>query len=133
MDPSIPPPIKKASEEFAALKCKEGNVLKHDWLNNGPESLRQNLPRGWLKRCKSLFSGKALTLLSLGRKDLLKTKLFSYCDRQTDFEDCVALNPTRAELIEALGWVQNQDANPDWPRHVELSFARLAKRLGYEL
>ena len=70
-------------------------------------------------------------LHSLGRADLLKTKLFALCDRGTDLPDCVALAPTAAELAEALPWVAFQDANPDWPAHVAATLADLGRRLGH--
>jgi hypothetical protein len=132
LDPEIPDAVKQASREFAAARAKSGALLKGDWLNNGPERLRKDLPAGWLKRCVPLFSGKALTLLTLDRADLLRTKLFAFCDRQQDLEDCVSLAPTKAELFECLPWVKQQDANVDWPAHVDRSFSQLGKRLGYE-
>lgn len=79
----------------------------------------------------ALFRGKALTLRALGRTDLLKTKLFAFCDRRTDLDDCIALAPTAAELDEALPWVEYQDANELWPAHVRDMFVELSRRLGH--
>jgi hypothetical protein len=42
------------------------------------------------------------------------------CDRGIDLHDCVALAPTIHELDEITLWLQQQDANPDWPAHVRL-------------
>ena len=70
-------------------------------------------------------------LSTLGRADLLKTKLFPLCDRGTDFPDCVALAPTAAELGEAVLWLAEQDANPEWPAHVEATIADLIRRLSH--
>lgn len=131
LDPEIPPALKDAARDFALGKRKSGQILSEKWLNNGPESLKKNLPSGWIKRCVPLFSGKALTLLTLGRSDFLKTKLFAFCDRQQDLEDCIALTPTHTELAEAIEWVTRQDTNPAWPKHVKDSFQMLRKRLGY--
>ena len=39
--------------------------------------------------------------------------------------------PTATELDEALPWVAFQDANPDWPAHVEATINDLKKRLGH--
>ena len=133
LDPEIPESLKQAAREFAIEKVKSGALLKEDWLNNGPERLRKDLPSGWLQRCVPLFSGKALTLLTLARSDLLKTKLFAFCDRQQDLEDCLAMRPTKSELLECVEWVKQQDANVDWPAHVDRSFKQLGKRLGFEL
>jgi len=76
LDPRIPPPIKAASVEFS-----RGHGLKEDWFNNGPESLKRDLPEGWGSRLSPLYKGKALDLSTLGRSDLLRSKLFAYCDR----------------------------------------------------
>jgi hypothetical protein len=73
-----------------------------------------------------------LTLYTLGRSDLVRIKLFAYCDRQQDLSDCIALVPSKEELHEALEWLQKQDAHPDWPIHVQKSLSFLAKELGYE-
>lgn len=126
--PKIPEPILKAAKEFSESQ----NNLIPEWVNNGPESLRKNLPPGWELRLQPLFKGKAVTLQTLSRTDLLKIKLYAYCDRDTDFDDCIALKPTPKELSEALMWVQHQDGNTNWPEHVSKNFSKLAKRLGYE-
>jgi hypothetical protein len=72
-------------------------------------------------------------LTTLGRKDLLKTKLFALCDRGIDLLDCVELAPTLAELEEAVIWLAEQDANPDWPAHVRATIADLSQRLDHGL
>ncbi|MBI4404367.1 MAG: hypothetical protein HY537_09415 [Deltaproteobacteria bacterium] len=133
LDPDLPDNIKKAAEEFAARKRQEGWEIGDKWFNNGPASLRKDLSPGWINRLIPIFSGKALSLFTLGRDDLLKTKLFGYCDRFQDLEDCLALKPTKEELKDTLLWLQARDANPAWPEHVKKSLQRLAKRLGYEL
>ena len=68
-------------------------------------------------------------LSTLGRADLLKTKLFALCDRGTDLSDCVALAPTAAELADAMIWLAEQDTNPGWPAHVKATIADLTQRL----
>jgi len=118
---------------FAALMSEEGETLDEDWLNNGPSSLVRLLPDGWLDHVQLAFSGVSITLHTLGRLDLLRTKLFGLCDRGLDIGDCIALSPTAAELNEVLPWLQEQDANPNWPAHVEVTLVDLAKRLGHEL
>jgi hypothetical protein len=74
-----------------------------------------------------------LILRVLGRSDLLKSKLFSLCDRGTDLLDCVALAPTDEELGEAREWLAEQDAHPDWPEHVLRTLDDLQERLGHGL
>ncbi|MBX7147850.1 hypothetical protein K1X76_02090 [bacterium] len=133
LDPILPKQIILLAQEFAETKNKSGNErLKKDWFNNGPESLRKNLPQGWLKRTELVFLGQSITLYSLGRSDLLKSKLFAFCDREQDRSDCKMLKPTLAELIESMKWVEEQDQNPGWPVHVKASFKSLARELGYE-
>lgn len=122
-----------AARAFAAERRSKGEVLRDDWLNNEPASLAKALPSGWEQRLQPLFAGRALRLCSLGRSDLLKTKLFAFCDRRTDLQDCLALAPTAAELQEALPWVEYQDANELWPGHVRSMFEELGRRLGHGL
>lgn len=80
-----------------------------------------------------LYSGSALKLLTLGREDLLRSKLFALIDRNIDLPDCLALRPTRAELHSLLPWLSDQDGNEDWPRYVREVVGQLAQELGYEL
>jgi hypothetical protein len=76
-------------------------------------------------------TGRALVLASLGRLDLLRSKLFALCDRGLDLGDCMALAPTAEELARILPWLEQQDTNPNWPAHVRSTFADLAGRLGH--
>lgn len=133
LDPNIPHEVLNASQDFAAKVRQGGGVLRDDWFNNGPSSLKKTLPRTWQKNIQPLYKGKALVLHTLGRADLLKRKLFAFCDRGTDRDDCMKLKPTREELIQALPWVKIQDVNVDWPKHVEDTIAELARALGYGL
>ncbi|MGE3975373.1 MAG: DUF6036 family nucleotidyltransferase [Bdellovibrionales bacterium] len=131
LDPKTPEAIKVASKEFA--KTRVDLLLDISWLNNGPETLKRDSPKNWRQRTQPLYSGIAIKLLVLGRDDLLKSKLFAYCDRTTpDFEDLKSLKPTKDELNNAIEWVKERDSNPDWPEHVEKAFAFLGKALGYE-
>lgn len=133
LDPEVPENIAALAREFALQMTRSHKIpLKTDWLNNGPISLRNLLPSDWMKRRQVVFAGKALTLESLGRSDLLKTKLFAFCDRDQDRDDCIKLSPTPMELAEAFTWVEKQDQNPGWPVHVAVSFKELAKELGHD-
>ncbi len=133
LHPKLPDNIILAAKEFAALMRKNGEPLEDDWLNNGPYPVGDLLPEGWLDRLQEIFKGKAIVLSTLGRSDLLLTKLFGFCDRATDLGDCLALAPTKDELKAALPWLKKQDAHPGWPAHVEESLRDLARRLGYGL
>jgi hypothetical protein len=131
MHPQLPGVVADAARAFAAAERKNGVLLSDEWLNNGPQSLASILPVGWESRLQPAFTGRAITLVTLGRADLLKTKLFALSDRGTDILDCVALAPSSTELDEALPWVSVQDANPLWPEHVRQTFENLRERLGH--
>jgi hypothetical protein len=131
LDPKIPDEILAASQSFAEKIRGNGGLLRDDWFNNGPTSLKKNLPKTWQANLQSLYQGKALTLHTLSREDLLKSKLFAFCDRGTDRDDCIKLNPTREELIHALPWIKDQDANVNWHQHVEDTIKELAEALGH--
>jgi hypothetical protein len=131
LDPKLPEDIKRASVDFARERSAD-LALKENWLNNGPASLKLDLPEGWRKKIVRIYEGKNLTLYTLGRLDLLRSKLFAYCDRQQDLEDCEALRPTAEELRTCLPWLVERDANPMWPDHVKTSLRRLGEKLGYE-
>lgn len=134
LDPILPDEILKLSQEFSKEINKNNNlILKKNWFNNGPESLKKNLPHGWQNRTECIYTGRALTFHALGRSDFIKTKLFAFCDREQDRADCLLLKPSEEELLQAMTWVKQQDQNPNWPAHVEASFKSLAKDLGYAI
>jgi len=130
LDPHIPEEIKNASIEFANLN-PDLNLIP-DWLNNGPIDLTINLPKNWRSNLQDIFNGKALRLKTLSRSDFILTKLFAFCDRQTDLHDCIALRITLKELQSSYSWVADQDANSYWPKHVKLKFIELGERLGFK-
>jgi hypothetical protein len=129
--PKIPEEIAAAARAFAARMTADRVVLREDWLNNGPSSLARDLPDGWELRLQPLYGGQALTLRTLGRRDLLCTKLFALCDRQMDLLDCLAMAPLAGELEAVLPWLVAQDAHPGWPDHVRATVADLGRRLGH--
>ena len=108
-----------------------GHPTLDDWLNDGPSSLTDDLPQGWEDQLQTAFQGEAVTLRTLGRLDLLRSKLFALCDRAIDLPDCLALSPSEAELGHLLPWLEARDANPDWPAHVRSTLADLGRRLGH--
>ena len=131
LHPELPEEIAQAAREFAAHLRGEGVELADDWLNNCPMQLADVLPDGWRLRVQVAFTGTSLTLTTLGRADLLKTKLFALCDRGTDLADCIAMAPSAVELEEAEPWLSEQDANPMWPDHVRATLDDLRGRLGH--
>lgn len=131
LDPDIPPGIASAALAFAAARRRSGEILRDDWLNNGPRSLTKDLPSGWRERVQPLFDGKSLRLRTLGRADFLRAKLFALCDRGLDIGDCIALAPTPEELHRLGPWLEERDANKLWPAHVRTTLADLARKLGH--
>ena len=130
LHPELSHELQVAAAEFAAGEREHGNHLEDDWLNNGPASLADVLPSGWEERLQSAFAGESIILRSLGRLDLLRSKVFALCDRGIDLQDCVALAPTDIELTEISPWLSEQDGNPGWPSHVDAVLTDLSKRLG---
>lgn len=131
--PDIPLEVITAAREFAQHLRSQGEVLSEDWLNNGPIQVAELLPDGWRERLQPIFVGVALSLTTLGRADLLKTKLFALCDRGTDLSDCHALAPTSEELREVTPWLEERDAHPMWPEHVRNTLRDLGERLNHGL
>jgi hypothetical protein len=133
LEPTIPDEIKAAAAEFRGVYSGPNAPLREDWLNNGPASLMQDLPPGWEERKVLLFAGRALRLMTLGRIDLLRAKIFAFCDRQLDFRDCLAMKPTAEELRTIYPWLRERDLNELWPKHARTSLQAIAKELGYDL
>lgn len=131
LSPHIPDEIKKASSEFA-IRESGFSLNPDEWFNNGPYSLKRDLPEGWELRTEKILKGKSLTLYTLGRMDILRSKLYAACDREIDFDDCLALAPSNKELDICYEWVLKGDANPLWPKRVTEVFGRLKKELGNE-
>lgn len=130
LDPDIPDEVLAAAKDFAAAQRANGTTLDESWLNNGPKDLKRTLPDGWATRLQPAYSGTALHLQTLGRRDLLATKLFAMCDRETDADDCRRLAPTRAEVEDLRAWLHEQDANEAWPAHVDQRLERLLREIG---
>lgn len=133
IEPELSREIQAASTAFAEALRDCGEILRDDWLNNGPASLGPLLPAGWRHRIQPIFEGEALRLWALGRPELILSKLFALCDRGLDLGDCLALRPSMEELAEAVPWLAAQDQHPDWPAHVKATMSDLARRLGHGL
>jgi hypothetical protein len=127
--PQIPPEIAKAAVEFAHIQREGGDDLAEKWFNTGTGSLTLDLPDGWQDRLQSIFKRQALEFQTLGRLDLLRSKLFALCDRGVDLPDCIALKPTPAELRTIAPWLRERDGNLQWPEHVDNVLADLQERL----
>ncbi len=129
LHPDLPEAIRLAAIDFAAQTRARGEPLDDGWLNNGPSSLVNLLPAGWMDRTEIVFAGTALTLRCPGRLELLMSKVFALCDRGIDLADCVALAPAPEELEAIAPWLSDQDANPEWPAHVRATLDDLDQRV----
>ena len=127
IDPNLAKQFLELGKEFR-LKNPELK-LNEEWINNGPINLKKDLPELWENRVVKIFSGKAMMLWTLGRSDLLKTKLYAYCDRDIDLQDCIELKPTVKELDNALNWLIERDSNPLWPNRVKEQVIFLKEKL----
>ena len=124
----IGPKIDPELSQIANSLAKKLN-LQLGWLNNGPESLADDLPKGWENRTSTVFNGSNLTVKSLGRMDLILSKIYAACDRVEDIEDIVNLKPSKEELQEAKTWVLEKDAAEIWPSIVKATFEEIQKRI----
>lgn len=136
LDPGIPSSVREAAEAFA-----DERGIDRDWFNCKAHdfvTIEGCVPGGWRERLRTVFRGKALQLQTLGAHDLLCTKLVALIDRGTDFDDCVALQPTANDLVAAWPFVAAYEGNPEsraqyWIPLARMQMERLAKRLGYDV
>ena len=126
LDLDIPDIVQKAARDFAKI-----HALAENWLNSGPSSLTNDLPKGWRKNLQPLYTGRNLTLSTLARIDLIRTKLWAMCDRMRDIDDLIAMEPTVDELNIAAEWVKPLDGNKNWATHVNTTVDVLKQRLGH--
>ena len=79
----IKPPF---DNEMWVISAEAGEKfgLTMGWLNTAGNIFSRNFPEGWEERTSEVFKGKALTVKTLGRVDLICTKFNAYCDRRLD-------------------------------------------------
>ncbi len=128
IEPEIPSEIKTASSAFIKENPQYG-LNPDKFLNNGPISIIKTLPNGWRKRTQLILQGEALTFHTLGRLDLLKTKLDAMVHRGRDMEDVIAMQPSNEELAECLKWVLAADGGEHWSAMAKESFNELRSKL----
>jgi hypothetical protein len=106
--------------------------VESGWLNSKSHQfvgVAGGMPEGWRARVVPLWSGRALTLQTLTRLDLLATKLVAFVDRGTDAPDLEAMRPTGAELSSCWHFVRQYDANPKWPAYARARIEAFAREL----
>jgi len=99
----IPEGVKKAAKDFALIEELDAN-----WLNNRVVNLESCKPMGWGKDTILVFQGDNITLSTLSRMNLLRTKVFAFCDRSEgiaiDLPDIESMAPSMEELDEVFHW-----------------------------
>lgn len=97
--PELDPVLQKIAAEVG-----KRHGLEPGWLNNGPASLARDLQQGWRERTTLIYRGRSLVMESLGRRDLLATKLFAFCDRdEQDLEDILQMKISWSEMPRSSG------------------------------
>jgi hypothetical protein len=122
----------KIDEELTRVAIEVANEFGLDskWLNNGPSSLSKDLEKGWEARTQDIFRGQALLVKALGRRDLLASKLYAFCDRdEQDLGDILGLKPAPSEVESLREWLLERDGSAYWPARVEKQLALLAQKL----
>lgn len=135
--PQVPEVIAAAAARFAALPHTQPS--DGAWLNSKSYDfvvIPGCMPQGWRQRLRPLLHGKALRLDTLGRQDLLCTKLVATVDREQDLDDCIALAPTAQELQDAWPFVEQYEGNDEvrqvyWIPKARAVYAEIAQALGH--
>lgn len=122
----IPQDLLLAAMEFAE---QSDNTLDIAWLNSAASIYTSRLEPNWETRASTSIDLPGLRVKVLARPDLLKMKLGAMCDRGRDLQDCVALKPSKSELLEAEAWLLSVSKDPTWPKKVKLGFERLEAKL----
>ena len=135
--PEIPEVIAEAAARFASLP--DTAPTEGSWLNSKSYDfvvVPGCLPSGWERRLQPLFRGLALDLQTLGRQDLLCTKLVALVDREEDLQDCIAMAPTPDELAAAWSFVAQYEGNEEvrrvyWIPKARAAYAEIGRALGH--
>lgn len=109
-----PHPLPEALLE-AASRIALDFSLPADWLNTGPSSLLDfGLPSGFESRLARRDYGDSLTVWLASRLDQIHFKLYALVDQGPGKheQDLRALEPSRAELLEAARWTITHDPSP---------------------
>lgn len=134
LEPGIPENIKNLAEEFRQQKEKNGFQVRPNWFSDGANIFLKNYPKGWQKRTTVVFKGKALTLRAFGREEMIKEKLWGFCEgRDQDLKTLLALKPKPQELKAALPWIEAQgQTTPFWPDIIARRLKELLKEIGFD-
>jgi len=113
-----------AAAKVVAKKLK----YPEDWLNNKVNPIIERLPKDWQDHLVTLFTGKAVTIKSISRQDLVSAKLHAAVDRRArDYSDLVDLKPTAPEIALATQYCLKQAPNDNYEVWVN-GFVRMLKK-----
>jgi hypothetical protein len=114
----------------AAAQVAQKLQISETWLNNNVSSLGQRLGKNWKTKCTTLFTGKAVTLKSISRQDLINLKLHATVERQSqDYKDLLWLKPTTEELASAREYTLKQNSAKTYVVFVDAYISELKKDL----
>ena len=97
------------------------------WMNSSGNIFSRHFPEGWRTRVIQVYSGRALHVFSLSRKDLIATKFYAACTRalQSDFNDLEDLAPTKSEVEFAYSWVSTKNEYSDIKERIEAVYKKV--------
>ena len=106
-----------------------------NWLNEHTTQFNDRYPIGWELRVVEVFQGKALRVLSVGKRDLVFSKIIAELDRGFDKDDIIALAPTESELDWLEKEIPKAKSNTGhlfekW--EIDQLFAEIRERLDYD-
>lgn len=124
LEREIPKEISAAAKSFALE-----NGLSEHWLNSDPVEFIKYLPSNWRSEIELIFEGEALQLWTIARIELLKAKVWAYCDRSKDYDDILAMRPNAIDLENVKDWLYPLDTNPSWPKWVDICVDKIKEGL----
>lgn len=112
----------KKIDDFPQWFQEASRVVKRDfgltkyWIDTGPTfQVDAGLPEGFGDRLVRKAYGKYLTVYFISRIDQIYFKLFASLDRAGyHVDDLFNLNPSKEEMLEAVGWVLTQDTSKEF-------------------
>ena len=109
IDPLLNDIIRSLGEEFS---------LGEHWINSTGKAFEYEMPVGWKERLRLIYEGSYLQVMSLGRLDMIFTKVLAELDRQEDFEDIISLSPSSDELQSIEPTLLVLEENKLWKQKV---------------
>ena len=121
VEPEIFGHLLAAANRVAASKKGKEIGLASGWLNDHVGTMvkiAEVLPKNWKKRAEdsgALFRGRLLTVFSLHKLDLLRTKLLSSvspdrgADALQDIKDIASLNLSDTDIYAEAKWLMKAD------------------------